>query len=400
MAGTSTGPGPGPSLLSAGEAALGPAVELRRRIHAHPEVGLELPGTQAIILQALDGLGLEVSTGQAVTSVVAVLQGDRPGPTTLLRADMDALPMPENTGLPFASQVDGAMHACGHDAHVAMLVGAAHVLAERRAELPGRVVFMFQPGEEGHGGAEAMLAEGLLERYGPMDRAFAIHISPTQASGSMFTRVGAIMASADQFQVTVTGRGGHASAPHDAVDPIPVACEIVTSLQVMVTRRVPIFDPAVVTVSRVTAGTTSNVIPETAVLEGTVRALSETTRALVLERLAQVVEHIALAHLCTAELTSTPVRFPVLENDAEAARRVIAVASAVLGPERAVEMASPIMGAEDWSYVLRRVPGAMAFLGASPPGVEHPAPNHSNRMLIDEGAMAAGIAMHAAMALA
>jgi len=398
MAGTSTGPGP--SLLSAGEAALGAAVELRRRIHAHPEVGLELPGTQAIILQALDGLGLEVSTGQAVTSVVAVLQGDRPGPTTLLRADMDALPMPENTGLPFASQVDGAMHACGHDAHVAMLVGAAHVLAERRAELPGRVVFMFQPGEEGHGGAEAMLAEGLLERYGPMDRAFAIHISPTQASGSMFTRVGAIMASADQFQVTVTGRGGHASAPHDAVDPIPVACEIVTSLQVMVTRRVPIFDPAVVTVSRVTAGTTSNVIPETAVLEGTVRALSETTRALVLERLAQVVEHIALAHLCTAELTSTPVRFPVLENDAEAARRVIAVASAVLGPERAVEMASPIMGAEDWSYVLRRVPGAMAFLGASPPGVEHPAPNHSNRMLIDEGAMAAGIAMHAAMALA
>jgi amidohydrolase len=260
-------------------------------------------------------------------------------------------------------------------------------------------VFMFQPGEEGHGGAEAMLAEGLLERYGPMDRAFAIHISPTLASGSMFTRVGAIMASADQFQVTVTGRGGHASAPHDAVDPIPVACEIVTSLQVMVTRRVPVFDPAVVTVSRVTAGTTSNVIPETAVLEGTVRALSETTRAIVLQRLEQVVTHIALAHLCTVELTSTPVRFPVLENNGEAARQVLAVASAVLGPERAVEMASPIMGAEDWSYVLQRVPGALAFLGASPPGVEHPAPNHSNRMLIDERAMAVGIAMHAALAL-
>ncbi|HTT90564.1 MAG TPA: M20 family metallopeptidase [Acidimicrobiales bacterium] len=395
-------------LLAAAQELLGPVIDLRRRIHAQPEVGLQLPVTQGTILEALAGLGLEVSTGTATTSVVGVLEGSRPGPTTLLRGDMDALPMPEDTGLDFSSTVDGAMHACGHDAHVAMLVGAAWLLAGRRHDVPGRVVFMFQPGEEGHGGASLMLEEGLLDRHGHVDRAFAIHVHPVWPSGRVYTRGGPLMASSDDFRVTVRGSGGHASMPNDAVDPVPVACELVTSLQAMVTRRVPIFDPTVLTVSRISAGTTFNVIPEVAVIEGTVRALSAPTRSLVFENLGRVAQHVAEAHLCQAEVETTfddkphddlPVGYPVTVNNASAAERTLDVARTIVGDGGAIRMPNPLMGAEDWSYVLQRVPGSMAFLGVAPPGVERPAPNHSNRMVIDERAMAVGIALHSAMAL-
>lgn len=395
-------------LLRAGQELLGPAVDLRRRIHTHPEVGLDLPETQRAVLKALDGLDLEISIGKRTSSVVAVLEGGRPGPTTLLRGDMDALPMPEDTGLDFSSEVNGAMHACGHDAHVAMLAGAAHLLAKRKNDVPGRVVFMFQPGEEGHGGASVMLEEGVLERHGQVDRAFAIHVHPVRPSGSVYTRGGPILASSDDFRVTVKGSGGHASMPSDAIDPIPVACELVTSLQAMVTRRIPVFDPTVLTVSRISAGTTFNVIPETAVIEGTVRTVSAATRALVFENLSRVVEHITAAHCCRVEIETTfegpgrnglPMGYPVTVNDGSAAQRTLEVARSLVGPDRVVEMANPLMGAEDWSYVLQHVPGSMAFLGVAPAGVERPAPNHSNRMMLDEPAMAVGIALHAAMAL-
>ncbi len=395
-------------LLTEADELLGPAIDLRRRLHAHPEVGLDLPETQQAVLEALAGLGLEISTGAATTSVIAVLEGGRPGPTTLLRGDMDALPMPEDTGLEFSSKVDGAMHACGHDAHVAMLAGAARLLVNRKGDVPGRVVFMFQPGEEGHGGAPLMLDEGLLERHGPVDRAFAIHLHPVWPSGWVYTRAGAFLASSDDFRVTVRGAGGHASAPNDAIDPVPVACELVTSLQTMVTRRVPVFDPTVLTVSRISAGTTFNVIPEMAVIDGTVRAVSAATRALVFENLSRVARHVAEAHLCQAEIETTfdgqpyeylPVGYPVTVNNAEAAERTLEMARGIVGEDRVVRMSSPLMGAEDWSYVLERVPGSMALLGAAPPGVERPAPNHSNRMILDEPAMAVGIALHAAMAL-
>jgi amidohydrolase len=387
------------ALLDEAEGGLPEAVALRRRLHAHPELGLELPLTQRAVLEALDGLGLEISVGERTTSVTAVLDGDRPGPTTLLRGDMDALPMPEDTDLPFSSEVDGVMHACGHDAHVAMLAGAVRLLAARRHALAGRVVFMFQPGEEGFAGARLMLEEGLLERAGPVDRAFAIHITPLFPTGSVATRAGTLMASADSFTVTVTGRGGHASMPHDAVDPVPVACEIVTALQAMVTRRLPAFDPAVVTVASIRAGTTSNVIAERAVLEGTVRAVSESSREIALEGVRRVVEHVAAAHLCSAEVDVTEVGYPVTVNDEAAADRALRVATALVGPEHTLRMPTPVMGAEDWSFVLQRVPGSMVFLGAAPVGVDRPAPNHSNRMVIDEAAMATGIALLAAMAL-
>src|SRR5499425_2947247 len=199
------------------------AVELRRRIHRHPEIGLTLPRTQAAVLHALDGLGLEVNTGQRTSSVVARLVGARPGATILLRADMDALPMREDTGLPFASEVEGAMHACGHDVHVAMLVGAARVLARRRAELAGDVLFMFQPGEEGYHGARVMLEEGLLDGAGAPSGAFALHVTHRQAAGVITTRPGPMLASGDTIQIAIRGKGGHASAPHDCLGPIPIA---------------------------------------------------------------------------------------------------------------------------------------------------------------------------------
>jgi len=391
-------------LLDEAGAQLDDVVALRRRIHLHPELGLDLPETQAAVLDALEGLPLTVHTGSATTSVVAVLDGDEPGPTVLLRGDMDALPMPEDTGLDFASTVDGAMHACGHDAHTAMLAGSAAVLAARRRDLRGRVVFMFQPGEEGQGGAKVMLDEGLLETASkgaePVSMAFAIHQTPTIPSGMVASKGQALLASADEFEIVVRGKGGHASMPHHAGDPIPIAAEIVLALQSMVTRRVDVFDPAVVTVAKMRAGTTTNVIPETALLAGTVRTVSASARDRVLADVERVASGIAAAHGASAEVMV--VRgYPVTVNHDRAAQFALDTAGTILGEDHAIEMPSPVMGGEDWSYVLEQVNGAMAFLGTRPGGVapHDVAPNHSNRMVLDEAAMAPGVALYAAVAL-
>lgn len=380
------------------------AIDLRRRIHQAPELGLDLPITQAAVLEALDGLPLTVTTGTSSSSVVAVLDGAEPGPTVLLRGDMDALPMPEDTGLDYASEVDGAMHACGHDAHVAMLAGAAKLLVARRGQLAGRVAFMFQPGEEGHDGAKHMLDEGLLATASagaePVSMAFAIHQSPTIPSGVIASKDSSLLASADSFLITVRGRGGHASMPHHTTDPIPIACEMVGAFQSMVTRRVDVFDPAVVTVARIQAGTTSNVIPESAELFGTVRTVSEKARDAVLADIEQVARGVASAHGASAEI-SIVRGYPVTVNDDDVAQFALDTAGALLGARRAIEMPTPVMGAEDWSYVLQQVPGAMAFLGTRPKGVapHETAPNHSNRMVLDEDAMVPGIATYAGVAL-
>jgi hippurate hydrolase len=372
-------------------------IALRRRIHRRPEIGLTLPHTQATVLEALDGLGLETRTGQRTTSVIARLAGGRPGRTILLRADMDALPMPEDTGLPFASEVAGAMHACGHDAHVAMLVGAARLLARRRATLPGSVLFMFQPGEEGYHGARVMLEEGLVDGPQAPAGAFALHVTHRQPAGVVTTRPGPMLASGDTIQITVRGKGGHASAPHDCLDPIPIACEIVQAFQSLVTRKVNVFDPAVVTIAKIEAGTTRNVIPETASLLGTVRTVSEATRERVLDGVRRLADGIATAH--GAEARVEIVRgYPVTANDPDFAGFVLDTARNLLGAERTEEMRHPVMGSEDFSYVLQRVPGAMANLGTRPDS--GPVfPNHSNRMLLNEAALPTGIALHVAVAL-
>ncbi len=384
-------------ILDDARTVLDDTIALRRAIHRHPELGLTLPRTQAAVLAALDGLPLDIKTGQRTTSVVARLEGARPGPTILLRGDMDALPMPEDTGLPFASEVPNTMHACGHDSHVAMLVGAARLLARQRDAFAGSVVFMFQPGEEGYHGARVMIEEGLLDGANAPSGAFAIHVTSRHPAGVLAARPGPAMASADTLSIVIRGKGGHASAPHDCLDPIPIACEIVQAFQTLVTRRVNVFDPAVVTVAKIEAGTTRNVIPETASLLGTIRTVSETTREKVLDGVRRIAEGIAAVH--GAEATVELIRgYPVTVNDETFAGFVLDTARELLGPERVRAMSHPIMGAEDFSYVLQRVPGAMANLGTRPDS--GPAyPNHSNRMMLNESALTTGIAMHVAVAL-
>jgi hippurate hydrolase len=282
-----------------------------------------------------------------------------------------------------------------------MLVGAAKLLRRRAQDLRGRVVFMFQPGEEGDHGAKFMIDEGVLDVAGRVDLAFAIHQSPNLPAGVVATKGGTLLASADEIFIDVIGRGGHASMPYQALDPIPVACEIVLAIQSMVTRKVDVFDPAVVTIAHVTAGTTSNVIPETASIHGTVRAVSARTRQLVHDELGRLAAGIAGAHGATA-VVRIESGFPVTVNDADCADWTREVASKLLGPENVMEMRTPVMGAEDFSYVLENVPGAMAFLGTCPDGAQFTftPPNHSNRMVLNESAMATGVALYAGVALA
>jgi hippurate hydrolase len=387
-----------PDLLVEARDLLPAAIELRRAIHREPELGLQVPLTQAKVLAGLGGLPLEVRTGQRTTSVVADLRGPRPGQAIILRADMDALPLHEDTGLPFASAHAGRMHACGHDAHTAMLVGAARLLANHQAELGGTVRCMFQPGEEGYGGAPIMLEEGLLDIEPAA--AFAIHVEPRWPAGHVTTRGGALLASADTFTIVVNGRGGHASAPHRAADPIPVACEIVLALQTFVTRTVNIFAPGVITVGKVEAGTTSNVIPETATLLGTIRTVAPETRLTMFAGLERVARGVAEAHGLTADVRIKE-GYPVTVNDVPFAQFALEVGQRLLGPERAYETPTPQMVAEDFSYVLEKVPGAMVSLGSRPAQFANggaPDP-HSNRYLLDENAMATGIALYAAVAL-
>ena len=381
----------------AGEAGLNDAVALRRAIHAEPELGLDLPKTTAKVKAALAGLPLEIREGSSTSGVVAILRGPANGRTVLLRGDMDALPLVEDTGLAFTSLNQGAMHACGHDTHVAMLAGAARVLSENRDRLTGTVMFMFQPGEEGWHGARFMIDDGLLD---PLpDAAFALHISPNMPAGVFAGRAGPLLASSDKLRIKVIGAGGHASMPHDAQDPVPVLCEIVTALQTMVTRTIPVADPAVITIARVEAGTTDNVIPEDGRLWGTLRTLSEHTRARAQVGIRRVAEHVALAHSLRAEVEIEP-GFPVTVNDGRVSDLAARTARALYGDDAWVTMAHPMMGAEDFAYVLQKVPGAMAFLGASPEGGDYRTccALHSNRMVLSESAMARGIAMHCAMA--
>src|SRR6516225_5074887 len=383
----------------------GDLAHLRRAIHAEPEIGLQLPLTQQKILAALDGLPLEITLGTALTSVTAVLRGGAAkggGPVVLLRADMDALPVTERTGLDFSSRVDGAMHACGHDLHSAMLVGAARLLSARQADLPGSVVFMFQPGEEGYGGAKFMIEEGVLDAAGERAAAaYALHVASAELSAGVFsTREGPMMAAADALHLTVHGRGGHGSQPHHAADPIPVACEIVTALQVLVTRAFDIFDPVVITVGSFHAGTTDNVIPDEARLQVTIRSFSAPARTLVREAAVRLVHDTASAHglTATAEFENS---YPVTVNDQREARFATEVVADLLGEDRFLPQANPMAGAEDFSFVLDQVPGAFVMLGACPPPVDPAtAPfNHSAFAVFDDTVLADGAALFTELAV-
>lgn len=389
---------PATDWTAAGLAELDEVIALRRAIHAEPELGLRCDRTTAKIKAALAGLPLEYREGPSTSGLVAILRGQRGdnGRTVLLRGDMDALPMTEETGLPFASTVPGAMHACGHDGHTAMLVGAAKALCGRRESLPGTIVFMFQPGEEGHHGAREMMRDGLLADPAP-DAAFALHVLPTAPAGVVLGRGGALLASTDTVHATIIGKGGHAAMPHDCRDPIPVACEIVTALQTMIARQVPVADPAVLTITQIHAGSSHNIIPGEVELVGTLRTLSEATRALARAAFRRTVEGVCAAHGLTAEV-AIEEGYPVTVCDPRAAALMERVAGQVAPAW--VTMGAPIMGGEDFSYVLREIPGAMAFLGAAPDGSDAATnpPLHNTRMTIEERVFAQGVALHCALA--
>ena len=375
---------------------------MRRQFHRRPELGLILPRTQAAVAANLLALGLKPRLGTALSSVIVVIEGGLPGPTVLLRADMDGLPVTEDTGLPFASEIDGTMHACGHDTHITMLLGAVRLLLERRASLRGRVVCMFQPGEETSHGARQMLQEGLLEVADPAPTgAFALHITTKDPLGVVTTRPGPMMASDDAIRITVRGRGGHASAPHMALNPVPVAAELILALQSVVTRTADVFDPAVLTIAHLQAGSRDNIIPEFVFLEGTLRTVSERTRSAVKEQIRRVSAGVCAAHGATAEMEIME-GYPVTVNEPSFTVWALGVARGLLGDGAVVQTPAPSMAAEDFSYVLQLVPGAMFYIGARPSD-QDPATapmNHSNKVVFDEEAMVAGAALYAAIALA
>jgi amidohydrolase len=377
-------------------------IELRRSIHAEPEIGLDLPQTQRKVLDALGGLPVDVSLGDGLSSVTGVLRGGLPGPTVLLRADMDALPVTELSGVSYASQRPGVMHACGHDLHTAMLAGAARLLAARQAELTGSVIFMFQPGEEGGGGARIMIDQGVLDAAGPRPAAaYALHVaSGLLPLGLVASRGGTMLAAADTLHVTVHGRGGHGSQPHHAADPVPAACEIVLALQSMVTRRFDVFDPVVLTVGSFHAGTADNVIPDDAELHATVRSWSPASRAAIRRAAPKLARDIATAHGLTATADYED-GYPVTINDDRELAFAEQTVADVLGSGRYVTAPNPIPGSEDFSYVLNAVPGAYLMLGAVPAKADPlTAPfNHSPRAVFDDAALPDGAALYAGLAL-
>jgi amidohydrolase len=374
---------------------------LRHDLHRHPEVGLDLPRTQERVLAALEGLPLEISPGKSLTSVTAVLRGGRPGPAVLLRGDMDALPVEEQTGVEYSSQVQGAMHACGHDLHTAMLAGAARLLSANREELRGDVVFMFQPGEEGCDGAGRMLDEGVLDAAGPRaSSAYGMHVMSARIRRHIFTaRPETLMAASDWLEVTVHGAGGHGSMPHLSRDPIAVAAEIVTALQTAVTRNFDVFDPVVVTVGSFHGGTRRNIIPDDARFDATVRSFSAAARERIQTLAPEVCRGVAAAHGLDADVAYHD-EYPLTVNDAEHTAFVAGVVADVFGDDRYEPMRNPSAGAEDFSRVLDAVPGCYLFLGAHPgDDPDATANNHSPRAEFVDDVMPDGVLLHAQLAV-
>lgn len=377
-------------------AALSPRlVSNRRRIHSHPELGLVLPRTQGVVVEELERIGVDsLKTGDLLSSVVAEIRGtaaQKAKPRRIaLRADMDALPLTENNGLDFASKNQGCMHACGHDAHVAMLLGAAEILAARRSEFAGTVRLLFQPGEEGFGGAAIMINEGALDG---IDGVFALHVDPSTPSGTVCVRRSTIMASADSFVVTFKGSGGHASMPHHARDPIPAIGPFIDGLSHVAARETDPDDRVVLSVTQVSAGTTNNVIPPTATCGGTIRALSARRRTEAHRQLERVARGVAASHGLEVEVNIHHGYPPTVNHD-EPVDLFARVARSMEMP--CVQMPSPVMGAEDFSYMLEKVAGAFAFLGARTDGG---GPLHSDLMKLDESVMQQGAALHAAVAM-
>lgn len=369
-------------------------VATRRDLHMHPELGFQEERTAAIAAGHLRGLGFEVHTGIARTGVVGVMRGTKPGRTIMLRADMDALPILEENKTEYRSQNDGVMHACGHDGHVAILLGAAELIAAERHDLPGTVCLVFQPAEEGQGGARAMVEEGLIERFG-IERAYGLHLSSKYATGTLGFRSGPFYASSDSIEIEVLGRGGHGAAPHDTIDPIFTAASFVTSVQQIVSRNVDPLEPAVITIGSIHGGTIHNVIPRTVRMLGTVRAFSEALRQSLPQRIERVLKACCEASGASYEYAYLD-RYPVTSNDPAQNAYAESLARKTFGDERVFE-ADKLMGAEDFSFFAERIPACFYTLGARG-GKSTANAHHSSTFDIDEAALPAGVAMMAALA--
>ena len=389
------------SILEQAQSMLPELQALRRKLHQIPEFGLELPNTLKVILDEISPLG-EITLGKSITSAVLHIKGDLPGPTVLLRADMDALAVIEDTGVPYAS-TNGFMHACGHDLHMAMGVGAAKILASRKSELKGEVIIFFQPGEEGHHGADVMIEEQALMVSGSKPiRAYGLHVFSSYPLGMMGSRSGPLMASAGDLLVTVTGSGGHGSMPWLSKDPISVLNEIMSSLQTMVTKRFSAFDPVIVNIGWVRAGdtATTNVIPETASFGATVRVFSEENATKLKQYTQELVDSIATGFGLSATVEFTRAT-KVLMNDPQAISSVEKVTSEMFGASRYINLPTPIAGGEDFASIVSEIPGAFVFMGACPPGTDHTtaATNHSNKAVFDDSVLGDGAALLASLAV-
>ena len=373
-------------VLQLAAAELPATIALRRRLHAIPELGLHLPKTQEAILGALRPLGLEVSTGSRLSSITAVLRGGKPGPSVILRADMDGLPLTERTGLPFASTHEGLMHACGHDAHMAMLVSAARVLSGLRAMVSGEVVLLFQPGEEGHGGARLVLEEGLLaHRTEP--RAYALHTTPSLPPGHLGLREGTLFAAAETVRVTFRGPGGHGAMPHRTADPMMAASAFCLNVQAVLSRVNDPFDPVVFSAGRISGGSAPSVLPLEVTVEGTLRAVTTAGRATARGALRRVAGAVAQMYGVEVAYEQTAVYEPA-RNDGGAIERVRSLARGLFPT---AELPTPVMAAEDFGEILARVPGAMILLGTRASG--EAAPNHSPRLDVHEPSLSTGTAL-------
>jgi amidohydrolase len=370
-------------------------VATRRDLHSHPELGFEEHRTAGLVAERLRGFGYEVTTGIGQTGVVGVLRGAEPGKTVMLRADMDALPLDEENDVAYRSRTALHMHACGHDGHVAILLGAARIIAERRSEIAGTVCVLFQPAEEGKGGAKAMIEDGVLERFG-IERAYGLHLSSSHPVGHVGFREGLFYASSDSIEITVEGHGGHGAAPHLSVDPVLAASQFVVAVQQIVARNIDPLEPAVVTIGAINGGTTHNVIPSRVRLLGTVRAFDAEVRAKMAERIERVLGGVCEAAGATYTFEYL-WRYPTTSNDVEQTRYVRALAQRIIAPEL-VDDVPRLMGAEDFSFFAERVPACFFTIGSNG-GAASAFPHHHARFDIDEAALATGMRMMVALAL-
>ena len=380
------------SLLSEAVALKDETIQLRRDFHAHPELGLDVHRTAGIVAEKLEALGLEVTTGLAKTGVVGILRGKSDTPILLLRFDMDALPIQEENDVPYASKVPGKMHACGHDSHTAVGLSVAKLLSARTEELEGTIKFVFQPGEEGAGGAELMVADGVLEDPRP-DFAMGMHVWNEKPVGWYALKPGPTMAGAQIFMVKITGKGGHGAAPHQTVDPVVAAAHIITALQTIASRNVNPLESVVVTVGRVVAGTAFNIIPQDVILEGTIRTFTPEVTSKVNQRFSEIVTSLSTAMNCQAEIDLQQVTYPV-SNDPVLANLMKGVIEDI-HPEGRIDLNHQTMGSEDFSFMMHDIPGCFVFIGSANPDKGLNYPHHHPKFNIDEACLPYAVAIMA-----